>query len=184
MCERPPIGFEIGLNLYLVGDNVRFPFTAVGLRVDLNRGKRKARIAATTTDRPKRGTKVPWWRRTASLHFWPATRAGDVSHSRAEEETMHSPVAVRTIVLTLALAAGFLTALPPSHAQTQGSDRRQDRRDDRGDARDTRQTGREDARDAKADCKAGEEKTRAECRQDKRGTKQDARDSARDIKKQ
>ena len=61
---QPPIehqrqlGFEVGLNLqqilndlgvkrntwwgyslHLVGDNVRFPFTAVGMRVDLNRGK-------------------------------------------------------------------------------------------------------------------------------------------------
>ena len=52
------LGFEIGLNLqqvlfdlkvsrgtwwgyalHVVGDNVRFPFTAIGMRVDLNRGK-------------------------------------------------------------------------------------------------------------------------------------------------
>ena len=52
------LGFEIGLNLqqilfdlkvsrgtwwgyalHVVGDNIRFPFTAVGMRVDLNRGK-------------------------------------------------------------------------------------------------------------------------------------------------
>jgi hypothetical protein len=52
------LGFEVGLNLqqilndlsvkrntwwgyslHLVADNVRFPFTAVGMRVDLNRGK-------------------------------------------------------------------------------------------------------------------------------------------------
>ena len=52
------VGFEVGLNLqqilndlgvkrntwwgyslHLIGDNIRFPFTAVGMRVDLNRGK-------------------------------------------------------------------------------------------------------------------------------------------------
>jgi len=52
------LGFEVGLNLqqilndlkvkrstwwgyslHLIGDNIRFPFTAVGMRVDLNRGK-------------------------------------------------------------------------------------------------------------------------------------------------
>jgi hypothetical protein len=52
------VGFEVGLNLqqilndvgvkkntwwgyalHLVGDNIRFPFTAVGFRVDLNRGE-------------------------------------------------------------------------------------------------------------------------------------------------
>jgi len=28
-----------GYSLHLIGDNVRFPFTAVGMRVDLKRGK-------------------------------------------------------------------------------------------------------------------------------------------------
>lgn len=28
-----------GYPLHLVADNIRFPFTAVGMRVDLNRGK-------------------------------------------------------------------------------------------------------------------------------------------------
>jgi hypothetical protein len=56
--EQRQLGFEIGLNLqqilndlgvkretwwgyalHVVGDNVRFPYTAVGMRVDLNRGK-------------------------------------------------------------------------------------------------------------------------------------------------
>ena len=56
--EQRQLGFEIGLNLqqiltdvgvkrntwwgyalHLVGDNVRFPFTAVGMRIDLNRGR-------------------------------------------------------------------------------------------------------------------------------------------------
>ena len=56
--EQRQLGFEIGLNLqqilfdlgvrrstwwgyplHVVADNVRFPFTAVGMRVDLNRGK-------------------------------------------------------------------------------------------------------------------------------------------------
>jgi hypothetical protein len=56
--KQRQLGFEIGLNLqqilfdlkvsrgtwwgyalHVVGDNVRFPFTAVGMRVDLNRGK-------------------------------------------------------------------------------------------------------------------------------------------------
>lgn len=56
--KQRQLGFEIGLNLqqilfdlkvsrgtwwgyalHVVGDNIRFPFTAVGMRVDLNRGK-------------------------------------------------------------------------------------------------------------------------------------------------
>jgi hypothetical protein len=56
--KQRQLGFEIGLNLrqilfdlkvtrstwwgytlHVVGDNVRFPFTAVGMRFDLNRGK-------------------------------------------------------------------------------------------------------------------------------------------------
>jgi hypothetical protein len=56
--KQRQLGFEIGLNLqqilfdvkvprstwwgyalHVVGDNVRFPFTAVGMRLDLNRGK-------------------------------------------------------------------------------------------------------------------------------------------------
>ena len=90
---------------------------------------------------------------------------------------MRSTIRFRLTVLTLALVVGSLAGLPPSHAQTQGSEKRQD-------ARDTKQTGREDARDEKAKCKAGDEKTRAECRQDKRDTKQDTRQDARDIKKQ
>jgi Predicted periplasmic lipoprotein (DUF2279) len=56
--EQRQVGFEVGLNfqqilndlgvkrntwwgysLHLIGDNIRFPFTAVGMRFDLNRGK-------------------------------------------------------------------------------------------------------------------------------------------------
>ena len=75
---QPPIeherqvGFEIGLNVqqilndvgvkqntwwgysrHLVGDNLRFPFTAVGMRYDLNHGKWMVRIAAITTRRAR-----------------------------------------------------------------------------------------------------------------------------------
>jgi hypothetical protein len=58
IAQQRQVGLEIGLNLqqilndlgvkrntwwgyslHLIGDNVRFPFTAVGVRVDLNRGK-------------------------------------------------------------------------------------------------------------------------------------------------
>ncbi len=88
------------------------------------------------------------------------------------------------IAFTLALGVGSLSGLPPSQAQTPGTERRQDRRGDRQDARDTRQTGRQDARDTKIECKAADEKSRPECRQDKRDTKQDARDSARDTRRQ
>jgi hypothetical protein len=67
----------------------------------------------------------------------------------------------------------------PSHAETEGQERREERRG----AQDTRQEGRESARDAKQECREGDEKSRAECRQDKRNTKQDARDAARGVRR-
>jgi hypothetical protein len=61
-----------------------------------------------------------------------------------------------TSALAISLALGVLYMPAPSHAETEGSQRRQDRREDRQGARDTRQTGRDEARDTKQACKGDE----------------------------
>ena len=68
---------------------------------------------------------------------------------------------LRILGAVAVLAISSFTFVTSTHAQTQGSERRDDRQGTRSDARDTKQ-----------DCKAGDENSRAECRQEKRDVKQ------------